>query len=213
VVRLAAASALAGFAALAAAGAPTPAEGILLASGRGTDGNPVVLALAAAWAGYSVGDALSFALLRAGLYCRLPARWRRRIEASPVRRLGARAVFVSRLLPGSALVNALAAASGISMRRFVTAAALGELAFAATVLAVGAGGAALAERSLPLVLAAVAAAVAAVLVRRARRRRTGNRMVAQRFPADVAICGGGTRRPSEPRVSLILGEGSRRALR
>jgi uncharacterized membrane protein YdjX (TVP38/TMEM64 family) len=191
-VRLAAASALAGFAALAAAGAPTPAEGSLLASGGGKDGIPVVLALAAAWAGYSVGDALSFALLRAGLYCRLPARWRRRIEASPVHRLGARAVFASRLLPGSALVNALAAASGISMRRFVTAAALGELAFAASVLAVGAGGAALAERSRPLTLAAVAAIVAAALMWRARRRRTGSRVVAQDVPADVSICGCGS---------------------
>jgi membrane protein DedA with SNARE-associated domain len=170
-VRLATSLALTGFALLAAAGAPTPAEGILLASGAGAGGVPVPLALLAAWAGYSAGDALSFALLRGGLYCRLPRRWRRRIESTPVRRVGPRTVFLSRLLPGSAVVNALAAASPLSPRRFIVAAALGEALFASAVLGVGAGGAALVERSLFGALAAAVAVGAAVLVRRWRRAR------------------------------------------
>src|SRR4051812_9106205 len=148
-MRILSSLALAGFAAIAAAGAPTPAEAILAASGAGAGGMPVVLALAAAWVGYSVGDALSFVLLRGGLYRRLPARWRRRIEATPVRRIGVRSVLASRLLPGSAVVNVLAAAGEISLRRFVAAAVLGDLAFAAAVAGVGAGGAALFQGFLP----------------------------------------------------------------
>src|SRR3954470_7708480 len=148
-MRILASLALAGFAAIAAAGAPTPAEAILAASGAGAGGVPVALALAAAWVGYSVGDALSFALLRRGLYQRLPARWRRRIEATPVRRIGVRSVFASRLLPGSAVVNVLAAAGELTLRRFVAAAVLGELAFVAAIVGIGAGGAALLEASAP----------------------------------------------------------------
>jgi membrane protein DedA with SNARE-associated domain len=169
-VRLGASLLLAGFAAFAAAGAPTPAEALLAASGAGTGAVPVALALVTAWAGYSLGDTLSFALLRRGVYRRLPARWRRRIEATPVRRIGVRTVFASRLLPGSAVVNVLAAASAISMRRFVAAAVLGELAFAAAILGIGAGGAALFEASVPA-LVAVAALGAALLVRAKLRAR------------------------------------------
>ena len=174
-MRLAASLALAGVAAAAAAGAPTPAEVLLAASGAGAGAVPVALALAAAWVGYSLGDALSFALLRRGLYCRLPARWRRRIEATPVRRIGVRSVFASRLLPGSAVVNVLAAAGEIPLRRFVVAAALGDLAFAAAVAGVGAGGAALFEAFLPGLLAL--AAVGALLLLRARSRAGGRASV------------------------------------
>jgi membrane protein DedA with SNARE-associated domain len=170
-VRLAASLLLAGFAAAAAAGAPTPAEAILAASGAGAGGIPVALAVGAAWVGYSVGDAASFTLLRGGVYRRLPERWRRRIEATPVRRIGVRTVFASRLLPGSAAVNVLAAASEIPTRRFLAAAVLGELAFAAAIVGVGAGGAALLEASLPALAAAVAAG--AVMLVRARRRAGG----------------------------------------
>ena len=60
------------------------------------------------------GRACSFGLLRRGAYRRLPERWRRRIEATPVRRIGVRTVFASRLLPGSAVVNVFAAASDIT---------------------------------------------------------------------------------------------------
>jgi membrane protein DedA with SNARE-associated domain len=179
-MRILASLALAGFAAFAAAGAPTPAEAILAASGAGAGGVPVALALGAAWVGYSVGDAISFALLRRGLYQRLPARWRRRIEATPVRRIGVRSVFASRLLPGSAVVNVLAAAGEISLRRFVAAAVLGDLAFAAAVAGIGAGGAALFQAFLPG-LAALAVAGGLLLLRaRLRARGTGSALAIRR---------------------------------
>jgi membrane protein DedA with SNARE-associated domain len=176
-MRILASLALAGFAAIAAAGAPTPAEAILAASGAGAGGVPVALALAAAWVGYSVGDALSFALLRGGLYQRLPARWRRRIEATPVRRIGVRSVFASRLLPGSAVVNVLAAAGEISLRRFVAAAVLGDLAFAAAVAGVGAGGAALFQAFLPGLVALVVAGGLLLLRARLRSGRDSARAI------------------------------------
>lgn len=160
---------LVGLAAVAAAGAPTPAEAILAASGAGAGDVPVVLALLAAWVGYSLGDALSFVLLRRGVYRRLPARWRRRVESSRVRQIGVRTVFVSRLLPASAVVNVVAAAGEIPLRRFLVAAVLGELVFAAGVVGIGAGGAALFQASLPAL--AAAAVVGAVLFLRARSRR------------------------------------------
>jgi membrane protein DedA with SNARE-associated domain len=167
-MRLLAPLGLLALAALAAGGLPTPAEGILVASGAGGTGLPLAVALLAAWIGYSLGDVGSFAALRGGVYHRLPARWRERIGASRVRKIGAGTVFASRLLPGSAVVNVLAAGSSISMRRFVAAAMAGEAVFAAGVLAVGLGGGELLRRSLPAALALVVAAAAVLVVRRAR---------------------------------------------
>jgi uncharacterized membrane protein YdjX (TVP38/TMEM64 family) len=87
------------------------------------------------------------------------------------RRIGVRSVFASRLLPGSAVVNVLAAAGEIPLRRFVAAAALGDLAFAAAVAGVGAGGAALFQAFLPGLAALVA--VTGLLLLRARSSAGG----------------------------------------
>jgi membrane protein DedA with SNARE-associated domain len=167
-MRLLAPLGLLALAALAAGGLPTPAEAILVASGAGAGGLALPVALVAAWAGYSFGDVASFAALRGGVYHRLPARWRKRIEASRIRQIGAGTVFASRLLPGSAVVNALAAAGTISMRRFAAAAIAGEAVFAAGVLAVGLGGGELLRRSLPLALALVVAVGVVLVARRVR---------------------------------------------
>lgn len=171
-MRLLAPLGLVALAALTAGGLPTPAEGILVASGAGAGGLALPVALVAAWVGYSVGDVASFAALRGGVYHRLPERWRRRIEASRVQRIGAGTVFASRLLPGSAVVNALAAAGTISTRRFAAAAIAGEALFAAGVLAVGLGGGELLQQSLPAAIAIAVVAATAILLRARSRGQT-----------------------------------------
>lgn len=164
--------ALFGFASLAALGIPSPAEAILVAVGAGAGGIEPWLALISAWLGYSVGDAVSFTLLRMGVVRWVPARWRRKIDSTPLSRAGFKFVLASRLLPASSVANVVAASGPIRPRRFYMAATLGELAYVVGAIFLGLGGAALVRRSLPIALALAGLALAAALfVWQARARR------------------------------------------
>lgn len=150
-------------------GAPAPTEGLLTLAGAGLGHVPVAWALAAGAFGFALGDAICFLVLRAGVFERLPERWRRRVPRT-LDRLGPRTVWVSRMIPGSALVNVAAAASPIPARSFLAAAALGDIVYALLLIAAGAGGGAVFARS-PLLAGALGAALLALAVLVWRRRR------------------------------------------